>query len=465
MRSLRPLLSARAPLAAAFLIAFLTLAAHAAPAAGTLVSGPMLGYRTQRETLIWLKTKDASSVSLTYQIRNQSDSVRTITQSRLRVTPAGTQPMKFILPLLEPGRIYDYSIAIDGVDQSFPYPLTFKTAPDWEWRAPPPDFNFIFGSCAYLNDPPFDRPGKPYGQGTEIFRHMALSGADFMIWGGDNWYLREADYSSESGIWYRYSHDRATPDLQPLYAAMNHYAIWDDHDFGPDDSNRSYALKDVTLDAFQTYWGNATWGEADNAGIYGKFYFGDAVFILMDNRYHRDGDHLDDATHPEKSQYGRRQREWLEQSLLEAETLKHFPFKFIVTGGQVLTSFGGWSETFEYYQKERGEILKFITDQHITGVVFLSGDVHFTELARKQLGATQWTYELTSSPFSSGPQYAALKQRSEDPQRVPGTFVVDNNYCVLSLHGAPEKRMLTIRCLDKRGVQRWSQDIPLTQLQ
>ena len=96
---------------------------------------------------------------------------------------------------------------------------------------------------------------------------MADSGADFMIWGGDNWYLREVDYSSESGIWYRYMHERAQPAVQKLYAAMHHYATWDDHDYGCDDANKSFELKGVTLKAFKTYWGNTSWGEADNSAF------------------------------------------------------------------------------------------------------------------------------------------------------------------------------------------------------
>jgi alkaline phosphatase D len=443
---------------------FLVLAALT-HARGTLVSGPMLGYQAHREVLIWVETKGAKTVALEYQLAGQPDTALRITKSQLRSTPAGVQPVKFVLPLLEAGRAYEYSLTIDGQKRTFPYPLTFRTQTQWEWRAPPPDFKFIFGSCAYLNEPGFDRPGKPYGQGTAIFKSMAASGADFMIWGGDNWYLREADFSSESGIWYRYSHDRATPELQPLYAAMPHYATWDDHDYGSNDANKSFGFKDVTLAAFKAYWGNATWGESDNPGVYGKFFWGDAAFFLMDNRWYRDDDHLDaKAAAAMKTQYGARQRDWLKQSLLAAQTLRHFKWKFIVTGGQVITDFGGWSETFAYYPDERADLLKFITEHKITGVVILSGDVHFSELARKKLTDTQWIYELTSSPFSAGPSTGAVKERAADEHRVAGTQVVENNYCVLALRGPKDARVLTIACHDKAGAKLWERTIPESDL-
>ena len=98
-----------------------------------------------------------------------------------------------------------------------------------------PDFRFVIGSCAYINDPPYDRPGEPYGGEYEIFEQIAAQRPDFMIWLGDNVYLREPDWNSEAGILYRYTHTRSLPQLQKLLRICPHYAIWDDHDFGPND--------------------------------------------------------------------------------------------------------------------------------------------------------------------------------------------------------------------------------------
>ncbi len=432
--------------------------------AGQLVSGPMLGYQAHREVFLWLEVKDASVVALDYWIAGRPETRKTLGVNAPPPTPGGGQIIHFRPGLLEVGAAYEYRLSVDGQPLAFPYPLTFRTADQWEWRKPPPDFSFLFGTCAYLNDAPYDRPGTPYGKGTEIFRHMATSGADFMLWGGDNTYLREADFSSVSGIWYRYARDRATADLQPLYAAMHHYATWDDHDYGSNDANKSFEFKATTLEAFKAYWGNPSWGEPDNPGVYGKFFWGDAAFILMDNRYHRDDTLLDAGKHPDKTQYGSRQLDWLKQSLLQAQQLGHSAFKFIVTGGQVITSFGGSSETFDYFRHEREEILQFIKEQKITGVVFLSGDVHFTELAKTRLTDTQWVYELTSSPLSSGTSNVERLGRLEDPLRIDGTLVVDQNYTQLSLSGPANDRVLTIRCYDKTNTLRWEHAIKAAEL-
>jgi alkaline phosphatase D len=427
---------------------------------GRLVSGPMLGYQTHREVLVWIETADAQAVALSYHPAGQPDAVRRQTASSLSLTPAGTQVVKFILPLLEMGTTYTYALEIDDQPVTLPYPLSFKTTGQWEWRNPPPDFSFLFGSCAYFNDTPYDRPGTPYGAGTEIFQPMAKSGADFMIWGGDNLYLRESDWSSESGIWYRYSKDRSTPDLQPLLAAMPHFATWDDHDFGPNNSNTAYELKHVTLEAFQSYWGNRTYGEPDNPGIYGKFQWGDAAFFLLDNRYHRDESETDEASVARKTQYGRQQLDWLRQNLIslkEGNNVRHSPIRFIVTGGQFLSdrSYPG-SEGHSRYQAERAEILDIIRTHRIPGVIILSGDVHYTELARRTDLLPYPLYELTSSPLSSGAHSRTLH---DDPARIEGTGVQTQNYCQIALSGPPNDRVITITCYDKTGAQLWSQII------
>ena len=112
------------------------------------------------------------------------------------------------------------------------------------------------GSGAYFNEARYDRSGNPYGDGYEIYSNMAKAGADFMIWLGDNIYLREPDWNSWSGIIHRYTHDRAIPELQEFLASTHHYAIWDDHDYGPNNSDRGYWNKNQTMEAFKIFWAN-----------------------------------------------------------------------------------------------------------------------------------------------------------------------------------------------------------------
>jgi alkaline phosphatase D len=71
--------------------------------------------------------------------------------------------------------------------------LQFRTPPLWQWRTDPPDFTLLTGSCAYINEEAYDRPGKPYGDGYSIFETMAQMRPDLTLWMGDNLYFHEAD--------------------------------------------------------------------------------------------------------------------------------------------------------------------------------------------------------------------------------------------------------------------------------
>jgi alkaline phosphatase D len=189
---------------------------------------------------------------------------------------------------------YYYNPLIDGKKISLPFETKFTTKDLWQWRKPAPDFSFLTGSCAYFNEPQYDRPGKPYGGDSSIFETMANTKSDFHIWLGDNWYTREVDYSSAWGLNYRASHDRATPVLQKFMASMPHYAIWDDHDYGPNDAGANYLLKEKTREVFNKYWLNSTAGE-DNKGIYSQFSYADVDFFLTDDRYFRSDPNLPDS--------------------------------------------------------------------------------------------------------------------------------------------------------------------------
>jgi alkaline phosphatase D len=431
---------------------------------GTHVSGPMLGYSEHREVLVWIEVEDADSVSMTYWPEGRAEAVRTIETAAPPPHPAGGSIVKFRPGLLDPGTVYQYRLSIDGEPFVSPTPLRFKTRTLWEWRGGPPDLSFLTGSCAYLNEAAYDRPGPPYGKGTEIFRHMADSGADFMVWLGDNLYLREVDWSSESGIWYRYQRNRRTPDLQKLFASMPHWAIWDDHDYGPDNSNRSFEMKETTLAAFNAYWGNSTAGEPGNPGIYTKFFRGDAAFILLDNRTYRDDSRLDQDQNPGKTVYGARQLDWLKQSLLQAQHPPHFNFKFIVTGSQFLQTHTTGGESANEFRRERQEIIDFIRNQAITGVVFLTGDIHTTVLQRHDLHGMYPLYELTSSPLSSSVSQRRLPSIESDPNRIDGTVVGDQNYCRIDLLGPRDDRSLDLTCYDKTNTLRWKRTLRAKEL-
>jgi alkaline phosphatase D len=252
--------------------------------------------------------------------------------------------------------------------------------------------------------------------------------------------------------------------MRRLLASMHHYATWDDHDYGPNDSNWSYEYKDETLKIFQAYWGNPSYGETGHPGVYTKFYWGDAAFFLLDNHYYRDGATLNQDLNPEKTQFGRRQLEWLKQSLIQAKELNHFKFLFIATGNQMLQT-EPRGEPHELYRREREELLAFLREYNLTGVVFLTGDVHHSGLYRRRLEpGGPWVYEITSSPFTSGSWDVAASDKARDPYVLKDTLVGDQNFVTVEVKGVNADRALVISCTDKQGAVRFTHTVKATDL-
>jgi alkaline phosphatase D len=353
---------------------------------------------------------------------------------------------RFTLSRLTPGKTYEYALFLDGSEVRRPYSLKFQTQPHWSWRTDPPEFTVAIGSCAYINDPSFDRPGDPYGHDPSIFLEIAEVAPDLMLWLGDNTYYREGDYTPAM-MSRRYAHTRAIPEMQPLLGSVHHYAIWDDHDYGPNNSDRSFVLKGTALEVFKRYWANPTYGLPDVPGVFGKFRWGDTDFFLLDNRYHRTPNRAPiDAS---KVMFGKEQMDWL----IDALTSSFAPFKIVVTGGQVLNEYD-FHEMMVNHPHERERLLETIVERDIRGVVFLSGDRHHSELLRLTPEGGYPLHDFTSSPLTSGANPA--ERELENDLRVEGTLVRTQNFGTLTFSGPRRDRSVELRTYGADGALLWS---------
>jgi len=421
-----------------------------------LHAGPMLGYVTLREAAIWVQTARSATVQLRFFPEAQP------TWARL-TPPLLTREEEdlattVVLAGLEPGTRYRYELYLDGELVERPYPLAFATQPLWQWRTDPPDVTVLFGSCAYINEAPYDRPGAPYGGDFHIFETMAATPAELMLWLGDNVYTREVDFHTPRGIAARYRHDRALPQLQRLLAAMPHLAIWDDHDYGPNDSDRSYHLRGASLAVFARYWPAIQLGLPEVPGVFQQFSLADVDFFLLDDRYHRTPNRAPrDAT---STMLGAGQLQWLKEALAYSRAR----FKVVALGNQVLNP----STRFEglvHYPGDYEGLLEFIRAARIEGVFFISGDRHHTELIRVQREGMYPLYDFTSSPLTAGPR----RMRDDDPEnanphRVPGTLLQERSFGSLTFEGRGDERRVVLRARAADGTLRWERTIPARDL-
>ncbi len=414
-----------------------------------LVSGPMLGYAEHRSVLIWCEvSQDVRTATIRYWEKDNTDFYYEMDYQGTLGKPYN--PIRFELVKLKMNTQYQYEIVLNGKSALGKSPLFFNTKDLWEWRKPAPDFSFVTGSCAYINDLTYDRPGEPYGQDPAIFKAMTFTKADFNLWLGDNLYFREADYSSVAGMQYRYSYQRRVPEMAELLAKRPNYAIWDDHDYGPNDANQTFELRNESMQLFKNYWGNKSYGEANNDGIYSKFSWSDCDFFLTDDRSHRSPNGLKDSIagkpNCEKDFFGYAQLTWLKNSLLTSNAT----FKFVCVGSQVLNPMNG-NECVRNFPCEYNDLLSFIVTYKIPGVVFLSGDRHFSEVISFQPKGGYKLYDITASPFSSKAYDLSQSPELKNPSRVDGTLVMDNNYDLITVSGPKGERKLKMMTLNKMG--------------
>jgi alkaline phosphatase D len=324
---------------------------------------------------------------------------------------------------------------------------SFTTKELWQWRKPVPDFSFLTGSCSYMNQPPYDRPGRPYGGDSSIYTTMAKEEASFMMWLGDNWYTREVDYTSAWGLWNRAQYDRSRPILQDFWKKMPHYAIWDDHDFGPNDYGAEYVLKEESRRVFMSYWANPSYGE-NGQGIYTKISHGDVDIFMLDDRTWRSADNWDDSVsgkpNPEKKMFGEKQMQWLREALVGSSAT----FKIIATGSQVLNPRSPF-DCFRRFPAEYHPFMQFLREEKISGVVFLTGDRHHSEVIKVE-GLTDYPmYDITVSPLTSGTHVFGSDEK-DNPFRVIG-IDQKQNYGRISIAGKAKDRRLTVRFLGVKG--------------
>jgi alkaline phosphatase D len=336
---------------------------------------------------------------------------------------------------------------VDGERVDRPYPLEFQTVPLWWGRTDPPDVRFALGSCLYVNDLPYEPPGPPIGQDYQVLTSIDAKRPDAMLWLGDNVYLREMDWTTRTGILHRYSHNRALSELQPLLASASNYAIWDDHDFGPNDSDGSFVGKEMTREAFELFWGNPGYGMPGIEGITTSFKWADAEFFLLDNRWYRTAKRLQTGR---RRLLGEAQIEWLANALASSLAT----FKFIVIGGQVLSPMERW-ENYVNYPEERERLLSMIEDNEIPGVVFISGDRHMTALTKMEREGTYPLYDLTVSPLTANTVTDSRLDYVENTLMVEGTLIEERNFATLEITGPRENRLLRIQVFDVDGNELW----------
>ena len=220
---------------------------------------------------------------------------------------------------------------------------------------------------------------------------------DLSIWVGDNIYVDTQD--KPELIAQGYEALARLPGFSQLRAMGQHIATWDDHDYGDNNAGAEYPLKAESTRLFTHFWGLQGQLPHPNDGIYHDRIYehgGQRLHVIMlDVRTHRDkpdgnGDIL-----------GERQWQWLEGALKVKADLT-----LLVSGSQIFLDRESGSETWDQYPKSLDRLMLSIRQAKSERLVFITGDQHYGEVAKKAGALDFDAIEL---------QFAGLNQ-TEEPE-------------------------------------------------
>lgn len=400
-----------------------------------LLAGPVVGSVTSTSARVWIAFRGKGQNALI--LGDTADKkVYYPTNVNYITNKKGDVALTMDFAGLKPDRLYNILISIDGWGTQAKY--SFRTQADTAVK----DFNFIAGSCA-LQMAGIGRICFP-GAADWIFYRMKKKKSDFMVWLGDDVYYLKKDFSSYDGMFNLNVRLRRTfKKYRDFLATQPNYAIWDDHDFGPDNCNQTFALRDSSLKVFKGMWPNTYPAGEQFNGNYFNFRYYDAEFFMMDCRFHR-GEEGDTAG----PFFGETQLIWLKNKLLMSDAT----FKFIAIGTQVLND-NNFGESYADYPRERNELLDFIAANNIKGVLFLTGDKHYSELSKRMWNGYPM-YDFTCSPLTFPPLPRRLLGAYSNGNRVPGSDYGHRNFGRISFSGPLGDRSMKIEIIGRSGKTR-----------
>lgn len=291
--------------------------------------------------------------------------------------------------------------------------LTASELPNLEEEAPLS--RIAFGSCA--------NQGAP----QPIWNAILQFNPQLFIWMGDNIYADNKQKlkifgkertigpwknverflpNSEKEMEFRYNLAKSNPGYSQLRRRAQVIGTWDDHDYGLNDAGKEYQGKNVSQRLMLDFLDEPPDSpRRKQAGVYTSYMFGpigkQVKVILLDTRYHRD------SLFSNGEMLGETQWTWLE------EEIKNNLSQIIIIASsiQVVSNFSAVAqplfnvESWAHFPKERDRLFKLIADSNRSGVIFISGDVHFGEITRYDCGVSYPLYDITSSGLTEAVEY------------------------------------------------------------
>lgn len=231
-----------------------------------------------------------------------------------------------------------------------------------------------FGSCNKQN---FDQSFWPT---------ISAQNPDLWVWLGDNIY---ADTSDMDIMYKKYQLQKNNPYYQNFIQDVPVTGIWDDHDYGMNDGNRTFAKRDQAEDQFFNFLDIPEDNQVHQyPGIYRTETFGhppqQIKIFHLDTRFFQDplvktpkGSEKNYVAQPNGQVLGEAQWDWLTNELNQSNA----NINIIASSIQVIAEdhrFEMWSN----FPNQRKKLLDLIVSSEVKNPIILSGDRHLSEISK-----------------------------------------------------------------------------------
>ena len=397
-----------------------------------LLQGPMVGAVTKASAMVWIRAAD--SFAATLEVSEHDDFRQRRISQPYQLTAAKDFAAAILIEDLAPETTYYYRVVLDGETPSYATESAtqkLRTAPTGPAR-----FSVGVGSCA--------RAAEDSNQ--LIWDAAVQRDPELFIWLGDNIY---GDSPHKEILADEYQRQRNVDRFIQFGQRTSQLAIWDDHDFGLNDGDRTFAARHDALEVFKRYWANPDYGTDVAEGVFFAYQYGGVDFFCLDVRFHRDPNSAPDVIG--KTMLGAAQKEWLKAGLRQSNA----PFKVLVSGSGWTEAKGTGGDSWASYLHEREELFEYIRQENINGVVLVSGDTHVAELnaiPRSEQGGYD-LYDFVSSPLAQDTSDSWVERRPE--RRIRQVYTGSVNFGLLSFDMTAEDPVLEFNVINYIGDEVW----------
>lgn len=315
----------------------------------------------------------------------------TIAQSVVTTSADQDHTVRIEVNGLQPSTRYFYRFIFLDTGEASPIG-SFRTAPADD---DPRSLRFVYSGDSHAAFQPFT-----------LLKHAADEAPDFWFWAGDTMYadsilLGLPPATDLEGFREKHRENRDDAHLRNLLAVSPVWAQWDDHELGNDYDGTDLSPRfseQQRRDAYQAFFEYMPLRPQNVAGdefrIYRSVRYGAlAEFFILDCRQYRsrsverDGGGIDPRAFvlptlevetivrmgdPSRTMLGAEQLAWLKNGLQNSTAKWKFILSSVPFTSLLILPYDRW----DGYVAERYDLLRFIDERAISGVVLLATDIH-----------------------------------------------------------------------------------------